>query len=93
MRSGLTAMLCVAALSAIGWHGSSAHAKTPDAEVTASDKPKKSKDNKKDGKAKNAQMKLTAPGGSAETPAERSARLRRECKGRPNAGACSGYTH
>ena len=32
------------------------------------------------------------PGGSSETPAERSARLRRECKGRPDAGACTGYT-
>lgn len=31
------------------------------------------------------------PGG--ETPKERERRLRRECKGRPNAGACSGYTH
>ncbi|GAB4088982.1 hypothetical protein [Hydrogenophaga soli] len=31
------------------------------------------------------------PGG--ETPYERERRLRRECKGRPNAGACSGYTH
>lgn len=28
---------------------------------------------------------------SAETPAERDKRLRRECKGRPNAGACLGY--
>jgi len=32
------------------------------------------------------------PGGSGETPAQRSARLKRECKGRPDAGACSGYT-
>ncbi|MEO6017843.1 MAG: hypothetical protein ABIP46_11350 [Polaromonas sp.] len=30
--------------------------------------------------------------GSAETPAERSTRLKRECKGRVNAGACEGYT-
>lgn len=30
--------------------------------------------------------------GSAETPAQRERRLRRECKGRPNAGACEGYT-
>lgn len=43
-------------------------------------------------KSKPAQLKLTAPGGSGETPAERSARLRRECKGRPNAGACTGHT-
>ena len=29
--------------------------------------------------------------GSAETRAERDKRLARECKGRPNAGACEGY--
>lgn len=32
------------------------------------------------------------PGGSGETASERAARLKRECKGRPNAGACTGYT-
>lgn len=36
--------------------------------------------------------KLIAPEGSGETAAARAARLKRECKGRPNAGACSGYT-
>jgi UDP-N-acetyl-D-mannosaminuronic acid transferase (WecB/TagA/CpsF family) len=30
--------------------------------------------------------------GSAETTKERSSRLKRECKGLVNAGACSGYT-
>lgn len=30
--------------------------------------------------------------GSAESTAERDRRLRRECRGRPNAGACLGYT-
>lgn len=30
--------------------------------------------------------------GSQETARERSARLKRECKGRVNAGACEGYT-
>lgn len=30
--------------------------------------------------------------GSAETVAERSARLKRECRGGVNAGACAGYT-
>ncbi|WP_295954177.1 hypothetical protein [Rhodoferax sp.] len=29
---------------------------------------------------------------SSESTAERSRRLLRECKGRPNAGACAGYT-
>jgi hypothetical protein len=31
--------------------------------------------------------------GYGETLAERDRRLLRECKGRPNAGACEGYTH
>lgn len=30
--------------------------------------------------------------GSQETTAERDRRLYRECQGRPNAGACAGYT-
>ena len=30
--------------------------------------------------------------GSAETTRERSSRLKRECKGRVNGGACEGYT-
>ena len=30
--------------------------------------------------------------GSAETTGERSSRLKRECKGQVNAGACAGYT-
>lgn len=29
---------------------------------------------------------------SSETPAERKRRLKRECKGRPNAGMCLGHT-
>lgn len=29
--------------------------------------------------------------GSGETPSQRAARLKRECKGLPNAGACTGY--
>lgn len=32
-----------------------------------------------------------ATGGSEETQAQRDRRLKRECKGRPNAGACLGY--
>lgn len=35
--------------------------------------------------------KATFDRGSGETAAERDRRLRRECKGRPNAGACLGY--
>lgn len=44
----------------------------------------------KAGKQPNKIVFLNAP--SAESPAAREKRLRRECKGRPNAGACLGYT-
>lgn len=50
--------------------------------------------------SKKAQKTASAPPGksakfmpgSQETARERSARLKRECKGRVNAGACEGYT-
>jgi hypothetical protein len=32
------------------------------------------------------------PSGSEESAAARDKRLKRECRGRPNAGACAGYT-
>lgn len=44
-------------------------------------------------KKKKAASKVTYRASpSEETPAERERRMRRECKGRPNAGACLGYT-
>ena len=49
----------------------------------------------KEGAAKKAVKKTAKPvfvPGSAETVAQRSARLKRECKGAVNAGACAGYT-
>jgi hypothetical protein len=51
----------------------------------ASAQPEKSKHKKK----KSSTVKYDK--GSAETTAERDRRLKRECKGRPNAGACLGY--
>lgn len=74
------AMCCMLGL-AIGpaW---AAGTESPDAEKKARSEKKK----------KSPALKLTAPGGSGESTAERSARLKRECKGRPNAGACSGHT-
>lgn len=33
------------------------------------------------------------PGSSQETPRDRERRLLRECKGRPNAGACLGFAN
>ena len=52
----------------------------------ASDKPKKA------ASAKQKQGSTKFVPGSQETKKERSARLQRECKGRVNAGACTGYT-
>ena len=43
-------------------------------------------------KAPKKSAKPTFDRGSAETTAERTARLKRECKGDVNAGACAGYT-
>jgi hypothetical protein len=51
----------------------------------ASEKAKKASSVKKQGSTK------FLPG-SQETRKERSERLKRECKGRVNAGACTGYT-
>jgi len=56
----------------------------------AVDKPDSSQVKKKADKAKAS--KVTFSRGSEESPAERSARLRRECAGAVNAGACAGYT-
>lgn len=53
-------------------------------ESTKAKKPKKSKVKKGGG--------VTFHDGSAESRAERDKRLMRECKGRPNAGVCEGYT-
>lgn len=60
-------------------------------------KPAKSKTKK--AKAKSSSAATAGGGGKAkfisgseETPAQRHARLTRECKGAVNAGACAGYT-
>ena len=79
IRPALTVMLLAAALM------SGAHAKTQRAHV--SDGQTSSKKAKKSG---GGQVKFLR--GSEESPSERSNRLKRECKGRVNAGACAGYT-
>jgi hypothetical protein len=61
----------------------SSRCKDPGAEKPA--KTSKQKD-----KAK-AAGKVRFDKGSGETTRERDRRLQRECKGRPNAGACLGY--
>jgi hypothetical protein len=57
-------------------------------------KPAKSKTKKAKAKSSSAGTagKAKFISGSEETPAQRHARLTRECKGAVNAGACAGYT-
>ena len=43
--------------------------------------------------AKNKTVKFKLPPSSEESRGERIARLKRECKGGVNAGACEGFTH
>lgn len=66
-----------------------AHAGAPASEAgnpsAAANKAKKST------ARKTAQAKFVS--GSEETAGERSSRLRRECRGRVNAGVCAGYTY
>lgn len=56
------------------------------------DKPAKSKSKKTAKTGAAGGGKVTFIQGSGETPAQRTARLRRECKGAVDAGACTGYT-
>ncbi|MFC5521216.1 hypothetical protein [Polaromonas jejuensis] len=61
----------------------------------ATDQPAKTVTKKKAAKTKAAGQggKVKFMPGSGETAKERSARLKRECKGRVNAGACEGYAN
>lgn len=85
------AATCLLALSLLCLGASDAWATQ---QVQASEAAASSKQTSKKQKTQRppATARLAAPGGSGETPAERSARLKRECKGRPNAGACTGHT-
>ncbi len=78
--AGLALMLC-AAIS-LSMNTTSAHAKASDSSDTAQGGKKKH----------TVKLKTTTPrSASEESTAERDRRLYRECKGRPNAGACLGY--
>lgn len=57
--------------------------------VTATDKPATKFKKSKQAKA----PKPPTDKGSAEGKSERDKRLLRECRGRPNAGACEGYAN
>ena len=52
----------------------------------------KMKQNGAEPTAKSRGTKIKFMPGSEETPQQRRQRLKRECKGRVNAGACEGYT-
>ncbi|WP_092744458.1 hypothetical protein [Paracidovorax valerianellae] len=63
---------------------------SPAAQAAASQPNTEQPINKKHSvKIKNTTQRST----SEESKAERDRRMYRECKGRPNAGACLGYTH
>ena len=79
IRPALTVMLLAAALM------SGAHAKTQPADV--SDGQTSSKKAKKSG---GGQINFVR--GAGNRPSAPRSRLKRECKGRVNAGACAGYT-
>ena len=73
---------------ALVWASSALAAETGAKSTQPEDKPLKPANPKQAKKAK-ANSK---PGGSAESTADRTARLQRECRGAVNAGACTGYT-
>lgn len=79
----------LAALMAAALMAGHAQAQTPPAQE--GDKPAKAK-SKKTAAKPGAGGKVKFSPGSGETPAQRTARLKRECKGGVDAGACSGYT-
>ena len=74
--------------------GNTAHAHSPaTADQPAATKTKKTAAKKEPAKkAVNTVGKAKFIRGSEESIAERNARLKRECKGGVNAGACAGFT-
>jgi Mor family transcriptional regulator len=69
--------------------------KKPVIQTTGGSSPAEGSKAKKPKKEKKAKAKkgggVSFYEGSGETRAERDKRLKRECKGRPNAGLCEGY--
>jgi predicted exporter len=86
----MATLACAVALAA-----SPVNAQALDKPVSAISEPAASGSSKKAAAKKKAGKKSARPvfvKSSAETTAERTARLKRECKGAVNAGACAGYT-
>lgn len=89
MKISVPKLACT--LLAAGFLLGQAQARVPSftaASPSATEKAKKSSTRKS---SHEGQAKFVP--GSEETPRERSSRLKRECKGRVNAGACAGYTY
>ncbi len=84
------ALLIAGALTAPAWAAapaSPANVGTVSPTETPAKPAKAAKEKKKSTKTNTVKYEK----GSAETTSERDRRLFRECKGRPNAGACMGY--
>jgi hypothetical protein len=80
----------VSAAVALGMLGSVQAQAAQSAEGVTQPAKAKTKAKKKAAAARGNKVKYVR--GSEETSSERSTRLKRECKGRVNAGACEGYT-
>jgi hypothetical protein len=74
-----------AGFNSLRWGAGPNWTSTQHVSVTAGGKKKKAK--------RDSAGKVSFLDGSAESRGERDSRLKRECKGRPNAGACQGYTY
>ena len=80
INNGLLAVAISVAMSGYG------HAQSPE----VLNPPIKSATKKKAKRSSGSKAKFIS--GSGETTKERDSRLKRECKGQVNAGACAGYT-
>ena len=87
MKSVLAAFM-VAALATS--HAQAQTQPAPEGEKPAKSKSKSKKSTKSGSAGYGGKAKFIT--GSGETTAQRTARLKRECKGAVDAGACSGYT-
>ena len=80
--------LCLIAVPPASWAADNFTA------TTGADKPAKGKKTKQAKAPKAAKApKMPTDKGSGENKAERDKRLLRECRGKPNAGACEGYAN
>ena len=93
IRTGsLCLLMAIAGLTALPAAATTSGKKT--STTADAEKPIKKTKAKAPNKAdKPKTVKVTSQKGSGETTAERDRRLMRECKGRPNAGACLGYAN